>query len=365
MALIDVVKYQSNEEVFAWKFPSDDLRIGTQLIVNTAQTAFFVKGGIIYDQFPPGTYTISTQNIPFLNKVLNLPFGKKSPFKAEIWFVNLINILDCKWGTITSIHLEDPKYGIIVSIKAYGQYGMKICRPKIFLETLVGNMTSYSVSKVMEYFKGKIISSLTNLITQKIVLENISILEINAHLDSLSTYCQETLNFKSFGVDIVNFYFMSINFSEEDESIKKLKEAKDLAARIKIMGKDVYQMDKSFDVLEKAAQNEGMSSTFVGAGVGMGVGMGIGNQMGNMSNMINTNPQTPPPPPVSTYFVYLDNQQSGPYEINDLHRLIIEGKINRATHVWKQGMPNWEVLGNVTELKAIADMIPPAFPNIK
>jgi len=56
MALIDVVKYQSNDKEFVWKFPSDDLRIGTQLVVNTAQTAFLVKGGIIYDQFPPGTY---------------------------------------------------------------------------------------------------------------------------------------------------------------------------------------------------------------------------------------------------------------------------------------------------------------------
>ncbi|GHT50049.1 hypothetical protein AGMMS49982_04650 [Bacteroidia bacterium] len=81
MAIIDVVTCRTDGTKFAEKFPSDDLRIGTQLVVNTAQTAFLVKGGVIYDQFPPGTYTINTQNIPLLNKVLNIPFGNESPFK--------------------------------------------------------------------------------------------------------------------------------------------------------------------------------------------------------------------------------------------------------------------------------------------
>ena len=63
MAIIDVVKYEVNERELVYKFPSDDLRIGTQLIVYTGQTAFFVKDGIICDQFEAGSYTINTQNI--------------------------------------------------------------------------------------------------------------------------------------------------------------------------------------------------------------------------------------------------------------------------------------------------------------
>ena len=43
MAIIDVVKYNGNDEVFAWKFPSEDLRLGTQLVVKTSQAAVFVK----------------------------------------------------------------------------------------------------------------------------------------------------------------------------------------------------------------------------------------------------------------------------------------------------------------------------------
>ena len=45
MALIDVIKYSaSSDHEFAWKFPNEELKLGTQLIVNEGQQAIFVKG---------------------------------------------------------------------------------------------------------------------------------------------------------------------------------------------------------------------------------------------------------------------------------------------------------------------------------
>ena len=49
MALIDVIKCDIQDGEFCYKFPSDDLRIGSQLVVYPSQTAFFVKGGEILD----------------------------------------------------------------------------------------------------------------------------------------------------------------------------------------------------------------------------------------------------------------------------------------------------------------------------
>ena len=137
MAIIDVVKYQATENEFVYKFPSEDLRLGTQLVVSISQVAFFVKGGKIFDQYESGTHTLKSENIPLINKLINLPFGSSSPFQAEVWFVNLISKMDVKWGTGTPIQLEDPKYGVIVPVRAYGQYGFKISNARLFLETLV------------------------------------------------------------------------------------------------------------------------------------------------------------------------------------------------------------------------------------
>lgn len=84
MALIDVVKCDIMDGEFVNKFPSEDLRIGTQLVVHPSQTAFFVKGGTIYDEFTAGTYTIKTENVPFLNKAVNLPFGGDAPNRCKL-----------------------------------------------------------------------------------------------------------------------------------------------------------------------------------------------------------------------------------------------------------------------------------------
>ncbi len=372
MAIIDVVKYDGNDEVFAWKFPSEDLRLGTQLVVKTSQAAVFVKGGIIYDVFNEGTYTLKTGNIPLLNKLTNLPFGGNSPFQAEVWFINLISKLDNKWGTPTPIQLEDPKYGIVVPIRAFGQFGMSVSDPSRFLKSLVGNMRDFSTEKIVSYFKGKIISSASTLISKKMILEGVSILEINAILDDLSNFCKEKIEseFENYGIRIENFYFISINMPEEDPSVIKLKEAKDLAAKVKITGKDLYQMDRSFDVMEKAAGNEGIVGNTMGAGMGLGLGFGMGNQMGNMSNNMNfgnnQNQQNsmPPPPPQTLkiqYYAMIDGQRTGPIEKDEVLNLINQNKINPETMVWKEGFNDWTKCSD-TEINTMFPKLPPPPP---
>jgi membrane protease subunit (stomatin/prohibitin family) len=364
MALIDVVKSVSNDNEFIIKFPSEDLKLGTQVVVNTSQTAFFVKGGMIFDQFESGTHTLKTENIPLLNKLINLPFGGNTPFQAEIWFVNLISRLDIKWGTPIPIQIEDPKYKVIVPVRAFGQYGFKISNPRLFLETLVGNMTLFTADKINNYFKGKVIASLTSLITTQMITNNISILEINAQLEQLSDYISERLkpDFEKFGVQIINFYFISINVPENDPSIIRLKEAKDLAAKINIIGRDIYQMDRSFGVFDKAAQNEGgVAANLMGAGLGLGAGLNVGTQMGNIVSNINTS-NFNPPPPISQYHVLINNIQTGPLDFNQIKNYIESGIINGDNLAWKQGMASWEPLKNQAEMVNLFFSTPPPPP---
>src|ERR1035437_2620179 len=100
MATIDRGKYDStSDEVLVFKFPSEELKLGSQLIVNQSQEAVFVKGGEVFDIFPPGTHPLSTGTLPLLSKLVNLPFGKQTPFTAEVWFVSRTVKRDLRWGT--------------------------------------------------------------------------------------------------------------------------------------------------------------------------------------------------------------------------------------------------------------------------
>ena len=364
MALIDVVKCTMGSKQIVSKFPSEDLRLGTQLVVYPGQIAFFVKGGQIFDTFESGTYTLSTSNIPLLNKLINLPFGGQSPFQAEVWFVNMVVLLDSKWGTATPLQIEDPKYEVIVPVRAYGQYGFKINDPRLFVESVVGNSASFSVNTIEKYFKGRIMSQLTNIISDKLVRDNISILNINSHLENISSFCLERLNpfFVKYGLTLQEFDVMAISVKEDDPSFQKLKEAKDLAARLKITGRDVYQMERSFDVLDSAASNDsGMMGNFMGAGVGVGAGINLGNQLGSV---MNTNTQVTPPPTPQTliYYLVLNGAQNGPYDMNMVVNMIQSGQINGETLAWKQGLPNWSKLSMFSEFSVIFNCPPPIPP---
>ena len=137
MAIIDVVKWNGTPSILAWKFPSEELSTWTQLVVNETQEAYLVKEGVYQGPFRAGRHTLSTENIPLLRNLIGIPFGGRSPFSAEVWFVNLITNLDIKWGTADPIQLQDPEYKIMVPVRAYGQYGIKISDPKRFLLKLV------------------------------------------------------------------------------------------------------------------------------------------------------------------------------------------------------------------------------------
>lgn len=364
MNIADVITWQVSTEELVHKFESDSLRLGSQLVVYPSQTAFFVKGGIIADEFTCGTYTIKSENIPILGRLVNLAFNSESPFKADVWFVNQVSILDCKWGTATNINIEDPKYKIIVPIRAYGQYGFTISNPRVFLESFVGNMYSFSTERLKEYFKGIIISKLTGIISTKLLQDDVSVVNISSYIDELSQFSEQALNvfFVKYGVTLSNFTIMSISVKEEDESFKKLKEAKDIAAKISVVGTHNYRMERSFDVLDKAASNGG---GIMGSSLELGAGLAVGTQVGHLTaDYFNTNPQTIPPIPVSSYYLAINGNQQGPYTAEQIKQMITTHSVASDTLAWKEGMSSWANLSSFSEFSAFFRQVPPPIPTL-
>lgn len=354
MAIIDIVKYEQEEGVIVQKFPSCDLRYGTQLVVYNGQVAFFVKGGKVCDKFESGTYTLKTSNIPILNKIINIPFGNDSPFQADVWFVSTITRLNLKWGTETPIQIEDPKYEIIVPVRAYGQYGFKISDAEKFIYALVGNMPNFDENMLQSYFRGLLLSKLTCIIAKKIIDEKISVLDISTHLQELSFYCQKELKpfFDEYGIELVLFSIVSINIPENDTSLNEIKKAKNLSARLKITGREDYKMERSFDVLDKAAENEsGAGAAFVNAGLGLGASLNLSKQMGEQLTQSNA---VPPQIPVSvSYYLAVNGKQQGPYTEQQIKDALIQDANVFNFLAWKAGMPDWQPLKSFAEFTTI------------
>ncbi|MGE4282670.1 MAG: SPFH domain-containing protein [Clostridia bacterium] len=298
LAIIDVIKFNgiANRNWLVYRYPGDSFVFGTQLIVNEGQIAVFVKGGRALDYFSAGTYTLSTQNIPILQSLINIPFGGRTPFTAEIYFINKTAKLDVLWGTSDPISLIDPKYAVRLRVRAFGQFGIRISDYRIFLTELIGAVGNDRIVKydtVINYFKGVIVNKVKTIIADIIINQKISVLEIAPRLEEMSDISQKRLSseFERFGIEIVNFYFSSVNFPDEDFAIiNKILGEK---AAFDIIGDNRYNVKRSFDVMETVAGNESggnIAAAGIGLGLGAGAGLAVGNTFANAAGSVMSTP---------------------------------------------------------------------------
>jgi len=294
VAIIDRVKFDglASRDWLVYKHPSEKLVLGTQLIVSEGQAAVFVKGGQICDTFAPGTHTLGAQNLPILQGVINIPFGGKTPFTAEIFYLNTVTKLNLFWGTSDPISVIDPKYSTRLRIRAFGQVGLKLRDYSVFLRELIGAMQQsefVSFEKLQQFFKGIIVQRIKVLIADIIVNQKISALEITPKLDEISelTHSRIKGTIERYGLDVVNFFIQSINFPDEDfDAINSVLHKR---AEFDIIGDSRYLTARTLDVYEAAAGNSsGVAGAFVAGGVGLGAGVALGGQMPQV--MTNTAP---------------------------------------------------------------------------
>lgn len=292
MAIIDRVKYDGPANVLVWRFPQEDLSWGTQVIVNQSQEAIFFKGGQALDTLGPGTHMLRTANIPLLRKFIKMPFGGETPFTAEIYYVNKAVNLDVKWGTNSPIPVLDPKFNVYLPVRAFGQFGIQVADSRAFIVQLSATNPEFTSDQLSNYFKGALLTKAKDYIAETIVKQKIPLLEVSAYLEEMSGSIQEKLSadFGKFGVKLVNFYLNSVDVPEDDDTVVRLKKALSDKAEVDIMG-DKYAQKRTFDVLDKAAANEGATGGIIGAGLGAGVGLGAGlgigqNMGGQMSGAV-------------------------------------------------------------------------------
>lgn len=280
MAFIDRVKWDGSAEQLAWKYPSQELSTFTQLIVNESQVAFVMREGACDGPFEAGRHTLSSNNIPMLRQLIGLPFGGKSPFTAEVWFVNRQVKLDVRWGTPDPIQLQDPKFGVMVPVRAFGQYGIEVVEPRRFLLKLVGTLSSFDAGVLAAYFRGMLTTRIKSAIAAAIVDNGVCVLEVSTRLAQLSARLQDDLAdiVADYGVAVRRLSIESINVPEEDAAVRQLKAALARRAEMQIVGFD-YQQQRGFDVLQTAAANQA-GGALVGVGVGAGAGLAAGAALG-------------------------------------------------------------------------------------
>ncbi len=243
-----------------------DFRLGSQVIVRESQAAVFFRDGKALDVFRAGRHTITTANIPLLINLLGTLFDGRSPFTAEVYFVNLREFVDMKWGTPEPIALRDPDLGL-ARLRAFGAYSMQIQDPQMFVTKIVGAQGIYQTSQIENFLRSIIVSNLTDLLGES----KKGLFDLPAYFDEVGAGVRAKISdaFAQLGLTLKQFVVSSI--SPTEETAKAIDERASMGA---IGNMQTYLQFQTARAMRDAAANEGGGAAGTGMGLGAGVGLG-------------------------------------------------------------------------------------------
>jgi len=261
---------------------STDIKMGAQLIVQDTQTAVFYKDGKALDVFSAGRHTLTTANIPFLTKLLSLPFGFNSPFQAQVYYVSMKKFIDLKWGTKSPINFRDTELSF-VQLRASGKFSMRVKDPQLFINEIVGTQGKYTTNEIEDYLRDSIVSKLNSVLGKNLK----TVFDLGQYYPQIESGIKAEVTdfFNSMGIELTDLIIVGI--VPPDEVQEKINERSSMGA---IGNLDNYMKFKTAMAMEKAAENEGAGGT-AGLGVGLGAGMTMANMMMGSMQQNQQNPQ--------------------------------------------------------------------------
>ncbi len=362
---IEIINWlDDSADTLVYRFPvyNQEIKMGAQLVVRENQNALFLNEGQAADLFVPGTYSLTTQNLPILSVLRGWKYGFQSPFKAEVYFFNMRMFTDLKWGTANPVMMRDKDFGAI-RIRAFGTYATRIVDPKAFFKTVVGTQSLTATSDILGQLRSTILSKLTDAIAKA----NIAALDLAANYDELGKAALTTIGpeFASYGLELSKFFVENISLPEEVEA------ALDQRSKLGILGDKMgqYTQMQAADAIGIAAANPG---GLAGAGVGLGAGVAMGQAMGGAFSASQSQAAppppygaTPPPPPganTARWSIAIDGKTYGPYTDDALRNMVASGQVSTDTQAWHPGCAGWAPVSTFPELGAGATMPPPPPP---
>lgn len=249
-----------------------EIKWGAQLTVRESQTAVFFRDGKALDIFGAGRHVLQTQNIPILTKLItSIGYGSTSPFRAEVYFLNLKLFQNLKWGTKEPIIFKDSELKMI-RLRSFGIFSIQIADPSLFLNKVVGTQGVFTDEQISDYLKNILVSRFTNVLGNELK----TVFDMPQSFDNLAVITKNKLklDFEGLGLLLHDFYISSINVPEEVQSMIDTRSGMTALGNM-----DEFMKYKVALSLEKSAENPG---GMAGAGMGLGTGMGMGFMMPQM-----------------------------------------------------------------------------------
>ena len=235
--LMDVIRCDE-ESYLIWKWHpkgsetnttnrENSIRWGSSLRVKDGEVAVFVykqKDGTVQDYIVgPFDQSINTSNLPILTSLLGLAYAGNSPFQAEIYFINLAQIIQNKFA-VPFFDVYDPRFadfGVPVSVR--GNLNFKITDYKNFIK--LHRLIDFNVDDFQNQIKDAVSRYVKNTVVTLPVKENIPLVQIESKITDINESLENDLKLRlkeNFGVDVTSVDVSTIEIDKTSEGYKEL-----------------------------------------------------------------------------------------------------------------------------------------------
>lgn len=389
------------------------IRWGSSLRVKDGEVAVFV-----YPQFDgseaeyiegPCDTILETANLPVLANLIGLAYDGGTPFQAEVYFINLARIIQVKFG-VPYFDVYDPRFmdfGVPVAVR--GTISFHIVDYRAFIK--LHRLGTFSLDDFQRQIRDAVSRYVKDCVANAPAANNIPVIQIETKTAIINDEIEFNVGQRlrdDFGVEVSGIDIAAIEIDKASEGYRQLMavtknvtaakveaDTKDYAERLRIQREEAqyaarkqtqsanigaFQIEKQADVGMAGAQalgqmnaggngnvdhNAGSGFNMAAIMAGMAVGGAVGKNIAGAMDGINQPAQagmTPSPIPVESYYVAVDGQATGPFDIPALSQMASSGQLTAASLVWKRGMAQWEKAGIVDELKDMFVAMPPIPP---
>ena len=391
------------------------IRWGSSLRVKDGEVAVFVynqKNGVMQDYIEgPYDEIIKTENLPVLASIIGLAYDGGTPFQAEVYFINLAQIIQVKFG-VPFFDIYDPRFadfGVPVAVRGTVSFHIADYREFIKLHRL----NSFRLDDFQKQIRDAVSRYVKDTVANAPAANNIPVIQIEtktAQINDVVEYDISERLKEGFGVLVSGVDIGAIEIDKSSEGYRQLMavtkditatrieaETQDYVERLRIQREEgqyamhkqtqtanigAFQVEKQAEVGIAGAQALGqmgangagdvnlsgggegfnMAAMMASMAVGGAVGQNIAGAMNNMMGGINqqTAPGAVPPPiPTAAYHVAVNGQATGPFALSTLAQMTANGQLTGDSLVWKNGMAQWEKAIVVDELKGLFSKMPP------
>lgn len=277
---LDVIEYEDvSNKLIVYKYQresgNNELKQGSKVIVRESQSAVFLKGGQLADILSPGTYSLTTDNMPVLSTLKAFPYLFVSPVIADLYFVSTRQFIDNKWATKNPIMKRDREFNM-ARIRAFGKFSFRITDVALFMREIFGTKGIVLTYDIVSYLS----SMVTEAFSVAVGESQLSVLDLASEYRKIATMMQERLNEQAGTIGVQFSDILVENVSLPDEVEKLIDEQSGIGMAKQDM--DAFMQYQTARAMRDASKQKGGLA-------GLGAGMALGNTMAkNIQNVSET-----------------------------------------------------------------------------